>query len=217
MVRVVGRLVEIQHNRGPHDAGRLVELAVELAGSGGGPPMDAVQRIARLVAPHAGDPRGVFVEAVRDADLADRPPRGQLKTLQRHDVRIDQQEVRRGEHAVAAVQPEQVARLDHQRADLVVSAAIALQLIKQRVPAAAAEHGQLDALPVDLQTRRLVDEGPAGQQVFDQHPGHRQPAGVLQRNHHGHGIAHVGRVAVALPHGGKVLRSNAAPASGSPA
>jgi hypothetical protein len=102
---------------------------VELAGASGRPPVNPVERVARLVAPHAGDPRGVFIKAVGDADFADGPPRGQLKTFQRHDLRIDQQEVRRGEHAVAAVQAEEVARLDHQRADLVIAAAIALQLV----------------------------------------------------------------------------------------
>ena len=203
-MRVVCRLVQVQHNGRPHDAGRLVEFTVQLAGSSGGPPVYAIQRIAGLVPAHAGDPRGVFVKAVRDADLADGPARSQFKALKRHDLRIDQQEMRRGEHAVAPVQPEQVARLDHQRADLVVSAAIALQLIKNRAPAAAAEHGQLYASPLDLQTRRLVQKRPARQQVFQQHPDNGQPAGVVDRNHHCHGVTHVDRVAVALPHGRKI-------------
>ena len=62
-------------------------------------------------------------------------------------LRIDQQEMRRGEHAIAAVQPKQVARLDHQRADLVVSAAIALQLVEQFVPAAAPSMANWMRLP----------------------------------------------------------------------
>ena len=166
--------MKIQYQRGPDDARRLVDLAVQLAGAGGRPPVDAVQRIARLVPPHAGDPRGVFEEAVRDADFADRPPRGQLEPFQRHDLRIDQQEMRRGQHAVAAVQAEQVARLDHQRADLVVAAAIALQLVEQRMPAAAADHGQLDALALDLQAGRLIVAAPAA--AASPRPAPRRPA-----------------------------------------
>ena len=215
MVRVVGRLVEIQDQRRPDDAGRLVELAVQLAGPGGRPPVDAVERIARLVPPHAGDAGGIFVEAVRNVDLADRPPRGQLEALQRHHLGIDQQEVRRGEHAVAAVQAEQVARLDHQRADLVVAAAIALELITQCVAGRGPAASPTGCVFPSLASWAAGRERPAGQQVLGQHPDHRQPARVLQGDRHRDRLADLRRVARCTPARPTGSRSTAVPAIGS--
>ena len=45
---------------------------------------------------------------------------------------------------VAAVQAEQVARLQHERPNLVVAAILAAELIEKALPAAAAEHRQLE-------------------------------------------------------------------------
>ena len=47
--------------------------------------------------------------------------------------------MRLGGDAIAAVQAEQVARFQYQRADLIVAAAIALQLIEQNAFAAATQ------------------------------------------------------------------------------
>ena len=71
--------------------------------------------------------------------------------------------MRLGGHAIAAVQAEQVARLEHQRADLVVAAAIALQLIMDRLAAAAAEHGQVQPPAFDPQAGRLINKRVARQ------------------------------------------------------
>ena len=137
---------------------------MQLAGSRGRPPVNAVQRIAQFVAADAGDPRRVFVEAMGKVDFADRPSRGQFVAFQWHHVRIDQQKMGRRQHAVAAVQPKKVAGLDHQRPDLMIPAAIALQLIAHRVRSPARHQCQLDTVADDGQTRRPMAQRAAGQQ-----------------------------------------------------
>src|SRR5206468_9562947 len=72
----------------------FVDLAVQLAGAGGGAPVNAVHRVAGFVGSHAADARGIFVQPVREAHVADRPARGDIVAAQRDDLGIDRKSTR---------------------------------------------------------------------------------------------------------------------------
>ena len=72
----------------------------------------------------------------------------------------DQQKARLAQHAIAAIQPEHVARFGHQRPDLVVAAAVAFQLIRNRLPCPAAKRDELQPAAGDLQVGRIVNRAP---------------------------------------------------------
>ena len=76
--------VKIEQDRRPGHGRRLVDLAVQHARARGRPPVDAIQRIARLVAAHAGDPRRILEQPVRHPHFADRPPRRDVEPCQRN-------------------------------------------------------------------------------------------------------------------------------------
>jgi hypothetical protein len=84
--------------------------------------VDAVQRVALLVGPHARHARRVFKEPVGQADFPNRAARGKIVTLQRHDLGRHLREARFGHHAKTAVQTEHVARLHQQRPQLIIAA-----------------------------------------------------------------------------------------------
>ncbi len=56
--------VQVQHNRGPGDAGRLIDLALQRAGAGGGAPVDAIEGIPPFERAHPGNARGVLEQSV---------------------------------------------------------------------------------------------------------------------------------------------------------
>src|SRR5438309_1081605 len=75
---MISRLMKIEQQRRAHNRGRLVNLAMQHTGPRGGPPVDAVQRIAQFIRPHPGYARRILEKAVRQAHLADRPARRQV-------------------------------------------------------------------------------------------------------------------------------------------
>ena len=68
--------MKIQYQRGPRNRRCLVHFAVQHAGAGRGAPVNPIERIARLVAPHSGNSGGIFIQPVLQANFANRPTRG---------------------------------------------------------------------------------------------------------------------------------------------
>ena len=168
-----------------------MDLAVQRAGAGRGAPVNPVERVARLVGPNTSDSSRVLEEPMGH-DAAARRSAGQVGEIvarQRDDFRVDQHEGRMSEHPEPSMQPEQVARLQHQRADLVIASANALQLILQHHLGAGAEHADPQALALHLEPGIEHIESAARQHVFEQQPGNRQRARVLDRDHHDDALA----------------------------
>ena len=69
---VVAVLVEVHEDRRPGERGRLVDATVQLPGAGRHLPVDALERVAQDVLPHARGARGVFVQPVLKPHFADR-------------------------------------------------------------------------------------------------------------------------------------------------
>ena len=178
VLRGVAVAVEVEHDRRAGDRRGVVDLAVQDPGAGRGRPVDAVERVAGLVVPDAGDPRRVLEQAVRQPDLADRPTRRHVVARQRHDLGIDHDVHRLGHDPEPPVQAEQVAGLQHHRPDLVIPAHGEVELIIQRLPPVRPEHRHGQPMPLHLDARGPRDDRPARQHVLDQHPGDRQPAAV---------------------------------------
>jgi hypothetical protein len=65
--------MEVEQDRGPDDGRRLVDLAVELASTGGRLPTHTVERVASLVSPDAGDAGGILKQTIGHPDFADGP------------------------------------------------------------------------------------------------------------------------------------------------
>src|SRR5947209_148640 len=82
---------------------------------------------------------------------------------QRHQLRADEHEVRLGADAVTAVQAEQVAALQHQRAELEVAARLELELVEEGGLPAAANHGDLHPLLAYLDPRVVLHQRPRRQ------------------------------------------------------
>ena len=65
------------------------------------------------------------------ADFADRPAGGHVVSFERYDFWIDEHEVRIGCRPPTTVETEQVAGLEHERPDLVVSTLVELKLVRK--------------------------------------------------------------------------------------
>ena len=192
-------LVKVEQQRGAGQCGRLVDLAVEEAGAGRRAPVNTIERITSLIRPHAGDARGILIKPVNEPHVADGPPRRQVVPLERHHLGIDKQVVRLGIHPIAAVQPEQVAALHDQGADLVVAALGTFQVIARLHFLTGRQHADLQALAADAQARRPLLECLPRQQILEKDPGHRQPAGVADFEFDPHRVADFRRKLVTLP------------------
>src|SRR5207247_157768 len=99
----VASLMEVEYDRGPRERACIINLAVELGGSCRRSPMNPAKRVAHFIRPDACDPRGIFVESMRQANIADRSPGGQVVTLQGHQTWIDHQILRVSVHPIAAM------------------------------------------------------------------------------------------------------------------
>lgn len=168
--------------------------------------MHPVHRIAGLIGADTGNSCRVFEEPVGHADFADRAARGDVVSGQWHDLGVDEHEVGFGGGLPAAVKTERVARLEHERADLVVAALVELDLVGKRLPPAATQHRQLEAAAMELDLGWAVNEGMPREEVFDQDPGDRYPPPVLNGDDNRHLLAHVERKPVAATLAGEVLR-----------
>ncbi len=118
------------------------------------------------------------------ANLAHRPARRQLVALQRNDLGIDEQEMRLRHSPVSAMQTEQIAAFQDERSNLIIAAHPELQPILQSDLTAGPKHTQAHPPALYyLQPRAAHPEWSQAvrlrQQVFHQHPGHRQPAIIL--------------------------------------
>src|SRR5262245_21439606 len=103
--------MKIQQDRRPGHGRALDDRGVQRTRACRRLPVDAAERVARLIGAYAGDPGGVFVESMSESHLADGPARRQVVTGQADDARQDEQEGWVGGHAEAAVQAEEVAGL----------------------------------------------------------------------------------------------------------
>src|SRR5205807_2221062 len=170
---MVAGFVEIEQHRRPGEGRWLVDLAMEHAGARGCPPVNAIERIARFVWADAGDPRWVLKEPVNHPHIADGPARSQIVALQRDNLWINQKIMRLGIDAVAAMKPKEIAAFHQQRADLVVAAHVAANVVAGGHLLAGRQHADLQALALDAQARRLLIESLLRKEIFEQYPGHR--------------------------------------------
>ena len=199
---MIAGLVKVEQQSRAGQGRWLVDLAVQGAGAGRGAPVHAIKRIARLIRPHAGNPRRVLEQPVDHAHVANGPARRQIITLQRDNLRINQQIMRLGIDAITAVQAEQVAALHHHRPNLVVAAHITLNLVVRRHLPAGRQHADLQPFSLDAETRRLLIECLLRQHIFQQYPRDRQPARVANGDGNADFFADFRRQVLASPAGG---------------
>ena len=120
------------------------------------------------------------------------------------DLGQREQEARLAQHAVAAIEAEHVARFRHERAELVVAAAVALQLVDDRLARSPAEGNKLQPPAGDLQIRRVVNERTPRQQVFQQAATESAASSVFEHRDHGHRVADLHALAAHLARGGEM-------------
>ena len=86
--------VEVEEQHRVEGDGRLVLLDLQATQRCRRTPVDAAPRVPTQVVAHAGNARGVLVDDLVGAKLAERRARGQVQVGERDDLRVDGQVVR---------------------------------------------------------------------------------------------------------------------------
>ena len=127
---------------------------------------------------------------------------------QREHLRIDGEEVWPRDNAIAAIHAEQIASFHRKRTQLIVSAPVASQLVKDVFLLPRTEVRQQNTPALDLQSWLPMEDGVKRQKVFAQNPRYRQETAVFDFNDNADQVAKLGLQPIALALGFKTPRPN---------